>query len=256
MTAMNVPPKGLEGLPHRSVPSAFLILLALVAAGCSMDGSTDSTLRLPEKVEMLATFISPEWGIREGRGWFRSSKSRYTWPWLSSRLDSDHDGSITRAELERIGKPFLARLDRDHSGAITAEDLNWSENSDYLKRRRPARGLSLRLDSNSNGRITEQEWAALYQGLAGDKKFMTSEDLADWLTRSSSTDAIPPSDMPTRWMLLKGVISGELGSSREGPDADSLAPDFTLDTYDRRQTISLAQFKGKKPVVLIFGSFT
>lgn len=255
MTAVNVLQNGRGSLPHRSVPSAILIVLALVSAGCSMDGSTDSRLRLPEKVEMLATFISPEWGIREGREWFRS-KSRYTWPWLSSRLDSDHDGSITRAEFERLGKPFLARLDRDHSGAITAEDLDWSENSKYLKRRRPARELSLRLDSNSNGRITEQEWAALYQGLARDKGFMTSEDLADWLTPSSSTDAIPPTDMPTRWTLLKGVISGDLGSSQEGPNPDSLAPDFTLDTHDRRQTISLAQFKGKKPVVLIFGSFT
>jgi EF hand domain-containing protein len=230
-------------------------VLALVSAGCST-GSTDSRLRLPQKIEMLATFISPEWGIREGRGWFRSGNSRYTWPWLSSLLDSNHDGRITRAEFERIGKPFLARLDRDHSGAITAEDLDWSENSEYLKRRRPARELSSRLDSNSNGRITEQEWAALYQGLAGDKGFMTSEDLADWLTPPSSTDAIPPSEMPTRWKLLKGVISGELGSLQEGPDLDSPAPDFTLDTYDHRQMVSLAQFKGKKPVALIFGSFT
>ena len=234
----------------------MLIVLALVSAGCSTDGSRGSRLRLPEKVEMLATFISPGWGIREGRGWFRSCNSRYTWPWLSSRLDSDHDGRITRAELERIGNPFLARLDRDHSGAITAEDLDWSENSEYLKRRLPARELSSRLDSNSNGRITEQEWAALYQGLAGDKGFMTSEDLADWLTASSSTDAITPSEMPSRWTLLKGVISGELGLMLEGPDLDSPAPDFTLDTYDRRQTISLAQFQRKKPVVLIFGSFT
>jgi len=256
MISVNVPHKGHERLTDRAVPSAILIVWALVSAGCSMDRSTDSRLRLPEKIEMLATFISPEWGIREGRGWFRSSKSRYAWPWLSSRLDLDHDGSITRAELERIGKPFLARLDRDHSGAITAEDLDWSENSEYLKRCRLAREVSSRLDSNSNGRITEQEWAALYQGVAGDKGFMTSEELADWLTPSSSTDPIPPSDMPTRWTLLKGVISGDLGSLEEGPEPDSPAPEFTLDTYDRRQTISLAQFKGKKPVVLIFGSFT
>src|SRR5262245_55970199 len=154
MTAVNVPQKGRGSSP---VHSAILTVLALASGGCTMDGSTDSRLRLPEKIEMLATFISPEWGIREGRGWFGSGKSRYTWPWLSSRLDSNHDGSITRAELERVGKPLLARLDRDHSGAITAEDLDWSENSEYLKRRRPAQGLSLRLDSNSNGRITDQE---------------------------------------------------------------------------------------------------
>lgn len=34
------------------------------------------------------------------------------------------------------------------------------------------------------------------------------------------------------------------------------APGFTLPTADRQSTVSLTSFRGKKPVVLIFGSYT
>ena len=34
------------------------------------------------------------------------------------------------------------------------------------------------------------------------------------------------------------------------------APPFTLETHDKSRRISLADYRGKKPVVLIFGSFT
>lgn len=35
-----------------------------------------------------------------------------------------------------------------------------------------------------------------------------------------------------------------------------LAPDFRLKTKDGKHEISLSSFRGKKPVVLIFGSYT
>jgi peroxiredoxin len=34
------------------------------------------------------------------------------------------------------------------------------------------------------------------------------------------------------------------------------APDFTLETYERNDRITLSSFRGHKPVVLIFGSYT
>src|SRR3954454_1189424 len=34
------------------------------------------------------------------------------------------------------------------------------------------------------------------------------------------------------------------------------APDFTLPTLDHKATVSLASFRGSKPVALIFGSYT
>ncbi|MDO8545466.1 MAG: redoxin domain-containing protein [Opitutaceae bacterium] len=38
--------------------------------------------------------------------------------------------------------------------------------------------------------------------------------------------------------------------------AGDAAPDFTLTSHDGKQTVRLADFRGAKPVVLIFGSYT
>ena len=66
----------------------------------------------------------------------------------------------------------------------------------------------------------------------------------------------PSSGMPSRWVLLRGLLDGEIGSLWEGPDVGEMAPDFTLPTHDGTRALSLRQFRGKKPVVLVFGSFT
>ena len=42
------------------------------------------------------------------------------------------------------------------------------------------------------------------------------------------------------------------GQLREGDPA----PDFTLRTLDRSGTVSLSSFRGSRPVVLVFGSYT
>lgn len=34
------------------------------------------------------------------------------------------------------------------------------------------------------------------------------------------------------------------------------APDFTLQTTDKSRTVQLSSFRGQKPVVLVFGSYT
>jgi hypothetical protein len=35
-----------------------------------------------------------------------------------------------------------------------------------------------------------------------------------------------------------------------------LAPDFNLPTLDRKDTVRLSSFRGSRPVVLVFGSYT
>jgi hypothetical protein len=41
-----------------------------------------------------------------------------------------------------------------------------------------------------------------------------------------------------------------------GPRIGDRAPDFKLNTKDRQQEVQLSSFKGQRPVVLVFGSFT
>jgi len=38
--------------------------------------------------------------------------------------------------------------------------------------------------------------------------------------------------------------------------AGDMAPDFTLSTHDHSGTVTLSSFRGHKPVVLVFGSYT
>jgi hypothetical protein len=51
---------------------------------------------------------------------------------------------------------------------------------------------------------------------------------------------------PPMWKVARA------GRTRVG----ELAPDFTLPTLDRRRTITLSSFRGVRPVVLVFGSYT
>ena len=42
----------------------------------------------------------------------------------------------------------------------------------------------------------------------------------------------------------------------KAPRAGDSAPDFTLYDIDGKDSVTLSEFRGKKPVALVFGSFT
>ena len=44
--------------------------------------------------------------------------------------------------------------------------------------------------------------------------------------------------------------------NRHAPRAGDLAPDFTLTDSSGTETVTLSQFRGLKPVALVFGSYT
>lgn len=44
--------------------------------------------------------------------------------------------------------------------------------------------------------------------------------------------------------------------NRHAPKAGDLAPDFTLSDTSGTEAVTLSDFRGKKPVALVFGSFT
>jgi hypothetical protein len=46
-------------------------------------------------------------------------------------------------------------------------------------------------------------------------------------------------------------------SARKGNlNVGDVAPDFSLETHGRKSRVQLSAFRGKKPVVLVFGSYT
>jgi EF hand len=191
-----------------------------------------------------------------GEGWFKKpGQSRYDWNWLADRFDANHDNRITRKEFKGPDELF-DRLDRDHDGVITKSDLDWSDASPYWKQLRHANQILRRADRDKDQKLSKAEWDALFEELAKNKDALDAEDLRTLLYPPETPSKPDPSDIPTKAMLLKGLLTGELGSPAEGPRLGEAGPDFTLSTHDGAKTITLSKFRGHKPVVLVFGSFT
>jgi hypothetical protein len=213
--------------------------------------------RQREAVRMFAAIFDGS-QMGPGEGWFGPGQSRYGWEWLARRFDADEDGIITAEEF--AGPPELfERLDRDRNGELKREDCDWSDNAPFVRQQMQAGQWFARIDKSSNGRITPEEWQQFFERLAGEKGYISRDDLrAGLFPPAPRSGAAPPpgSDGPSMEVLLKGLLSGELGSLREGPAINDQGPDFELETQDGKRTMRLSTFRNQKPVVLVFGSFT
>jgi Ca2+-binding EF-hand superfamily protein len=213
---------------------------------------------IPEFVEMLSAVVGGS-QMGPGEGWFHNGEARHDWHWLAARCDADHDGKITRKEFQGPSALF-DRLDRNHDGELTASDFDWSERSSYAMQGMPAGYWFRALDSNSNGRVSKEEWSAYFAKISKGKDYLTPDDIREAFPVAPPARPKPSGPVknqgPSEWTLLAGLLKGELGSPFSGPHVGDRAPDFTLKTEDGKRTIRLADFRGKKPVVLVFGSFT
>ena len=63
-------------------------------------------------------------------------------------------------------------------------------------------------------------------------------------------DSRPPDKQPKNWAITKALMA------RTPPEVGQPAPDFTLQSRDGSETVTRSQFQGKRPLVLIFGSYT
>src|SRR5205807_3446311 len=119
-----------------------------------------------------------------------------------------------------------------------------------------ARKVFGQIDRDSNGRISREEWEAFFKKAAKDKDHLTPDDLREALFPPPPPKLAAGNDGPSPLVLLHGLLAGEIGSMHEGPALNAKAPDFTLSTEDGKKSVTLSDFRAKKPVVLIFGSFT
>ncbi|MGL4421311.1 MAG: deiodinase family protein, partial [Gemmataceae bacterium] len=63
-------------------------------------------------------------------------------------------------------------------------------------------------------------------------------------------------DAPSTWTLLRGLTRNEIGSTFPGANVGDTAPNFTLKTMDGKKEVTLADYRGKTPVVLVFGNYS
>ena len=54
----------------------------------------------------------------------------------------------------------------------------------------------------------------------------------------------------------KSLMSGQKALDAKAPRAGDMAPDFTLYDAEGVDSVTLSEFRGVKPVGLVFGSFT
>jgi hypothetical protein len=191
----------------------------------------------------------------DGDGWFKPAESRYNWKWLAERFDVKKKGKI-KAEDWTGPKELFTRLDRDRNGTISEDDLDWSSKSAYMKQLNQAYQWLRLVDPNNDKKITREEWSELFDKVAQGKTYLNADDIRALLNPTPTAAQFGMPDIPSKATLLKGLFQGELGSPCEGPKIGDKAPDFTLTTCDNLKSVTLSQFFGKKPVVLIFGSFT
>ena len=245
----------------------------------------------PEHMKSLGQMLEqdwkdrPEWGemavailkndfMRPGAGWWKPSAKRFDWNWLSERFDANKDGIVERDELpgELVkADQLFERLDRDGDGKLSAADFDFSDpNPLTMMMNVPAmknmmsNQLFGRLDKDSNGRVTMEELAEFFR--YGDKEeleFLTPEDLRFAMDPppskniASEPDNNPASiDPSTPAAALKMFLRGDMGWLTSGPQVGDVAPDFTLPKHDSTANVTLSDSFGKRPVVLVFGSFT
>jgi Ca2+-binding EF-hand superfamily protein len=250
-----------------SLPCLALGLVLTAAAPAAPPDRPPGELALPplieavrhvEVVEMLEAILSGSQLQGGNSAWFHPSQSTYDLQWLLGRCDADHDGAISRKEFP--GSPALFdRLDRNHDGRLTRADFDWSDEAPLNREYRIVYSLFRRADRDRDGKISAKEWQDLFEQASKGKDGLSREDLHALLFPPPPPPPSPKemaSYRPTTLTLLRGVLTGELGSPFEGPSVGAVAPDFTLYTHDGAKIVSLSQFRGKKPVVLVFGSFT
>jgi len=214
-----------------------------------------ASLQRFEFTEMV-TAIARGSQMGPGEGWFHDGQSRYGPLWLAARYDANHDNTVTRAEFAGSDELYK-RLDRDRDGILTIDDFDWSEQSPFLRAASQSTRPFFFIDSNSNGRVSRAEWDAFFVRISQGKEYVTPEDFRmAFLPPRERPQPGQSKDEPTPLVLISGLLKGELGSMFEGPRIDQPAPPFSLQTQDGKQRIALSDYRDKKPLVLIFGSFT
>ena len=213
------------------------------------------------------------------------------WEYLRGKYDADGDGRIAKGEYDR-GEDAFARLDKNADGAITEDDLGpgpvhglmvrmillqWFQddaNPMVIERAELERGFDA-VDANDDGALTSAELKARMDSHAahvpmlpkpppGMDPFLSVQMLVD-----AESKARVRRDAMLAWFdeRAKDGAWSPMGNRRRGPPPGGRrppqgaavgepAPDFTLTSPDGDTTVTLSDFRDKRPVALVFGSYT
>ena len=110
------------------------------------------------------------------------------------------------------------------------------------------------MDVDNNEQISGGEYMRFFVDVDENKDGSITQEEIIKLTREKRPEMSDRGQEGSRGRQQEG--DREQGRGSGGPDADQEAPDFTLRTLDGEGTVRLSDLGGKKPVVLVFGSYT
>ncbi len=172
--------------------------------------------QLPENSEAMAMLESILSGHRLGAedGWFplAKAKTNLDWPYAVSSFDHDNNQAVESTEFTGSKEDF-ARLDRSNDGKLTEADFDWSQHS---LTRTPGFMLFFLADRDTNGKVTKNEFSALFDKLSGGEDFLALDDLRDQLSPPPPSNSDHSPDRPTRSTLVLGLKQQEVGSLQPG----------------------------------------
>lgn len=182
---------------------------------------------------------------------------------MKRKFDADSDNVIVRDEFtpkQEGADGYFDRLDRNLDGKISAADFDvsvFSAEHPSAARSRWAELLFRQWDSDSNGQVTANELNDFFTRADREaSSFLTVEDLLGALDGPEAPRPAAGERGPSIPEQLRMFFGGQFGWFEEGPKVGEAAPDFSLDRLDGSGKFRLSESREKRPVVLIFGSFT
>lgn len=221
----------------------------------------------PEWAEMAVSIMNNE-PMGDGRGWFKPATKTFDWKWLAATFPKETEDNIIKPnELGELTEAEFKRLDHNEDGGISPHDFDWSNGNPMMKGMDMSDLVFQKLDLDFNGRVTKKELDQWFEKAGGGFDFLTMMDLRKGLNlKMPNMFEGGGKQSDQRLVMFRRLLNGELGSLTPGPAVGDEAPEINLPLLVRNadhtklvltdQFIKLPDYRGKKPVVLIFGSFT
>lgn len=209
----------------RRVPSLAVLCLVLVSASAA---SIDDPIPSQDRGDGVVADDDEQSGEVE------EPKAASTWDYLAEKYDADGDGKITEEEYGRDELHFK-RLDVDKDGVIAQAELDERDRS-ARGERGGRRGRGGRFGGGRGGRGRER-WSGEERSSRGVAPLEGSE--------------APDFDL----LVLSEKVSAEDAGGEE-EDADEKSEEQRTVAEKQAKKLKLSSFKDKRPVALIFGSYT
>ena len=166
---------------------------------------------------------------------------------LFERQDKNKDGFLQKDEIPRRLQARFAKMDINNDGKISRAELQKAAGGN--RGAGNIAGLFRRFDTNKDGKLTKDELKNAPQAL---RKLDRNKD--GTIDRREARAGQRPGRSSRPGEVNTPPARGE--RRQTNLKVGDMAPDFTLPDLTGKNEITLSSFRGKKPVVLIFASYT